>query len=113
MPQLIQTGSVERGWIGIEARDLSESLRSELKAETDFGIVVLAVMAGGPADMAGVLPGDIITHIEGQAVRDSAAAITAISRLKPGTMVHVHGTRRGEIFDVDSMVAKRPAGAAR
>jgi len=113
MSQLIRTGTVERGWIGVEARDLSKSLRSELKAETDFGIVVLAVMDGGPADMAGVRPGDIVTHIGGQVVRDSAEAISAISRLKPGTMVRIRGTRRGEIIEFDSMVSKRPAGAVR
>jgi serine protease DegS len=65
MRQLIATGTVERGWIGIEARDLSPTLRQELNASGDFGIVVLAVMAKGPAAMAGLRPEDIITHIAG------------------------------------------------
>ena len=65
MRQLIATGTVERGWIGIEARDLSPALRQELNASGDFGIVVLAVMAKGPAAMAGLRPEDIITHIAG------------------------------------------------
>jgi serine protease DegS len=113
MSQLIQTGTVERGWIGVEARDLSASLRAKLNAKTDFGIVVLAVMAGGPADMAGIRPGDIITHIGGQVVHDSAEAISAISHLQPGAMVRLRGTRFGEAFEFDSSVAKRPAGAVR
>jgi len=65
MRQLIATGTVERGWIGIEARDLSPTLRQELNASGDFGIVVLAVMANDPAAMAGLRPEDIITHIAG------------------------------------------------
>ncbi len=113
MQQLISTGTVERGWIGIEARDLSAILRSELKVKVDSGIVVLAVMATGPAAMAGLRPGDVITHIAGQAVRDSQQAIDTISRLRPGTSVSITGSRRGAKHTFDTMVAKRPASINR
>ncbi len=109
MQQLITTGTVERGWIGIEARNLSTILRSELNAKSDFGIVVLAVMATGPAAMAGLRPGDIVTHIAGQAIRDSQQAIETISGLRPGTSVSIVASRRGEKRTFDTMVAKRPA----
>ena len=92
MQQLITTGTVERGWIEIEARDLSTMLRSELKAKSDFGIVVLAA---------------IITHIAGQAIRDSQQAIETISGLRPGTSVSTVACRRGEKSTFDTMVAKR------
>jgi serine protease DegS len=109
MQQLIEAGTVERGWIGVEGRDLSARLRAELDAKSPFGIVVLAVLAGGPADMAGIRPGDIITHIAGHAVGDSQEAIRQISSLKPGTMVRIRGTRRGRDIDLHTSVAKRPS----
>ena len=112
MQQLITVGTVERGWIGVDARDLSASLRSELDAKNTFGIVVLAVMVGGPADMAGILPGDILTHIAGYTVRDSQDAIGRISGLKPGTMVRIRGTRLGREIEFESSVAKRPSRAS-
>jgi S1-C subfamily serine protease len=94
MRQLIATGTVEQGWIGIEARDLSPTLRQELNASGDFGIVVLAVMAQGPAVMASLRPEDIITHIAGQAIADSQQAIEKISALRPTTSVQIRVARR-------------------
>lgn len=108
MRQLISTGTVERGWIGIEARDLSPNLRTELNATSEFGIVVLAVMDAGPAAMAGLRPGDIITHIAGSAVRDSQEAIETISALRPKASVLIHASRLGEKLEFDTVVAKRP-----
>lgn len=112
MRQLIEAGTVERGWIGVEARDLSASLRAQLDAPTESGIVVLAVMAGGPADMAGIQPGDIVTHIGERAVGDSQDAIGAIADLTPGMMVRIRAIRRGEDIEFDASVAKRPSGAS-
>ena len=108
MRQLVNTGTVERGWIGIDARNLTPTLRRELKAESEFGIVVLAVIAGSPAAMAGLLPGDVITHIAGHSVRDSQQAIEAISALQPGSMVMIRASRLGAALDLESVIAKRP-----
>jgi S1-C subfamily serine protease len=58
--------------------------------------------------MAGLRPGDIITRITGQAIRDLQQAIETISGLRPGTSVPIVASRRGEKSTLDTMVAKRP-----
>ena len=87
--EILATGGVQRGWFGIDARDLTDGLRAMLNVEE--GILVEAVVNGGPADTAGVRPGDVITHIESRAVPDSRAASAAIAALAPGTQAHVRG----------------------
>lgn len=109
MRQLIEVGSVARGWIGVDARDLSQLLRAELKATSNAGIAVLAVMPGGPAAAAGIRPGDVITHIGAREIHDSEAAINAIASHQPGTQVQIRGTRFSAPVDFEVRVAKRPS----
>lgn len=104
--EILATGGVQRGWFGIDARDLTDGLRAMLDVEE--GILVEAVVNGGPADTAGVRPGDVITHIESRAVPDSRAASAAIAALAPGTQAHVRGVRDGSGYDTEITVSRRP-----
>jgi serine protease DegS len=109
MNQLIAFGAVRRGWFGMQAHDLTTSLRTDLKANSNAGIVVLAVTPGGPADDAGLQSGDVITRIQGHEIRESEDAVKTISKLRPGTTAELAGTRLGHSF----MVTKRPASNER
>ena len=113
MQQLIRHGRVERGWIGVDARDLSASLRRELKAADGNGIAVLALMPDGPAAIAGFRPGDVITRIGEQDIRDSQTAFEVIASMRPGSVVRIEGLRLGAPIAYKTAVAARPVYRSR
>ena len=66
MEQIIQTGGVTRGWIGVEVQDLTRKLAELFKRPNTNGASIAGVLKGGPADRAGAKPGDIIRLVEGK-----------------------------------------------
>lgn len=104
--QILEQGSVQRGWLGLDARDLNDAQRAESGA--DQGILVLGVLADGPAYRAGVRPGDIITHIGGEPIGDSRTAIDRITALTPGSRVAMTLLRAGRPVPAEAMVSRRP-----
>ena len=103
---LIADGQVERGWLGIDARDITDSLHDSLGVA--HGIVVLGVMGGGPADRAGIRPGDVLRMIDGFEITDSREAIERIAALKPGSEIPVGGVRDRREFVTTVQVSRRP-----
>ena len=108
MLELVASGGVERGWLGIQARDMTSSLRRDLRATSGAGIAILAVKAGGPAHLAGLRPGDIITKIGDRLVSNSVEAMETIAQLPSGVAVQVFGSRMGEAINVQVFVSRRP-----
>ncbi|NNL99834.1 MAG: PDZ domain-containing protein, partial [Gammaproteobacteria bacterium] len=100
LPELIDAGGVKRGWIGIDGRDVM--------GDAGGGIRIVAVMRGGPADQAGVLPGDILRGIGDTPVRDSRDAIDAISALAPGSDVTLLVQRGSAAVELRTRVSTRP-----
>src|SRR5690606_14004750 len=84
MEQIIETGTVTRGWFGVDVADLTPELAESLGIKASRGAIVGAVERGSPADRAGVRPGDVITAISGREVRDVSAALKAIAEVPPG-----------------------------
>ena len=107
MWQLLAHGKVVRGWIGIEARSLNQEMIQQTGLATG-GVLIAGVLAQGPAHDAGLMPGDIITHINSKAIRDANLAIHAISELKPGTEADLTILRGWDEFNVIAKVAQRP-----
>jgi Do/DeqQ family serine protease len=105
---IVQTGRVTRGWIGIEPNDLTPQLAQTFGANVNAGVIVTGVLQNGPAARAGVLPGDVITRIGEQEVRNSAELLTLVSQLKPGAPVPFQLIRRGETVTVDVTPNVRP-----
>lgn len=108
MQQLITNGRVVRGWLGIEAQLLPPDIIRELDLKTG-GILVAAVLNDGPADQAGIIPGDIIINLDDQTFDGPQQAIQMISRLKPGTNIKVNIMRGWEQMTLQAVVAERPS----
>jgi serine protease DegS len=83
MTQIIEQGHVVRGWLGIEAQDLTPQLAETFGASTTSGVLIAGVLSGGPADKAGMLPGDIITTVNDIVVSDATGAMKTISEQPP------------------------------
>jgi serine protease Do len=106
--QLITVGKVTRGSIGItfaEDRSNNPVLMKELGAP--YGIVVEAVEPGSPADKAGLQPGDVITHVNGQPVRTGADLVNPIAQTPIGQSVQIRYVRNKQEKDVTLTVADR------
>lgn len=108
MEQIITSGTVTRGWIGVEVQELSAELAESFKMSRPEGTIIAGVLRGGPADRAGIRLGDILTHVDGGKVADTASMLNLIAGLKPGQAAVLTIYRDGEPKQVPIVVGKRP-----
>jgi len=108
MEQIIRQGSVTRGWIGIEAQDITPELAESFHLKQVRGSLVAGVVRGGPADKAGLRPGDILLEIDGREVIDSSTMLNVISNLKPEKKVMIKLARNENELVLPIMIGKRP-----
>ena len=108
MQQIIEHGEVIRGWLGVAIQDITPDLARSFGLESLDGVIISNIIRNGPADEAGLMRGDVITHVNTQAVKDVRAALTLISQARPGTSVKISGIRQGKNFDADVTVRQRP-----
>ena len=84
MEGIVRNGQVVRGWIGVEANELTPELAQTSGIQTEQGVIVTGVLNSGPAAAAGVRPGDVITQVDAQPIRTVAELRTRIAALPPG-----------------------------
>ncbi|MDP2341354.1 MAG: trypsin-like peptidase domain-containing protein [Deltaproteobacteria bacterium] len=71
LPSLQKSGRYERSWIGVSIQPVDKDVAAGLGLPSTRGALVREVVVGGPAEKAGVLPGDVITQFDGRAVREA------------------------------------------
>ena len=98
--QLIAKGKVTRGFLGLNPADIEPEVKSALKVST--GAYVAQVSGGGPADTAGLEPGDIITRFGTNEVRDEVSLRNAIATTRPGTKVPILVSREGKALTLNA-----------
>ena len=108
MEELIAHGRVIRGWLGVDTRDLPSS-QAESVGVTGSAVELLRV--SGPAVAAGLRPGDIITHINGERVISQGQAMNLVAGARPGQAIQIRGIRRGAgVFETVAVLEERPSG---
>jgi serine protease DegS len=105
LDQIIRHGKVIRGWLGVEGRDVPAHLQKQLPVQ---GVVVAGIYQNGPADLAGLRPGDIILEINGTAISDTRIMLHLISDNKPGAELAIKYWRNNEFFDTKAKLIQRP-----
>ncbi|PLT20237.1 MULTISPECIES: Do family serine endopeptidase [Ralstonia] len=113
MESIISTGSVVRGWIGVEPQDVTPEIAESFGLSRKDGALIAAVVQGGPADRAGLRPGDILTSVNGESILDTTALLNSIAQLKPGAEAKVTVSRKGRPVELTIIVGKRPPPARR
>lgn len=108
MTQLIESGQVTRGWIGITVRKLTEDMRKSLNYPKGEGAVIAGVIRGGPAHKAGIQPGDIIISINNQKTDDTSTILGIITKLSPDKSYPISVVRNGQTVDFRIVAGKRP-----
>ena len=108
MDQIIANGSVTRGFIGIEPQEITAELAESFKLPKNQGVLIAGVVRNGPADKAGVKPGDVLMEVENTPVRDAGAMLNLIAQLSPGSNARLKLVRQGQALEVAATVGKRP-----
>lgn len=108
MESIIKTGQVVRGWIGIESQDITPELAASFGLARDSGAIIAGVVRGGPADRAGIRPGDILLGVEGKPVATTADMLNMIAQLAPGQKAKMTVMRKDREATVNVTVGKRP-----
>ncbi|MCW8933311.1 MAG: trypsin-like peptidase domain-containing protein [Gammaproteobacteria bacterium] len=106
--QIIEHGEVIRGWLGVEGVDLNKQMLQRIGLPDIQGVLITDVFDRGPAEMAGVRVGDIITHIDKNIIRDTRDVLNAIADGRPGDKIQISGIRERQSFVTQAILEQRP-----
>ncbi|MGH9630329.1 MAG: DegQ family serine endoprotease [Bryobacteraceae bacterium] len=112
MDQLVKTGKVTRGYLGVFIQDLTPELVRAFKLKDRNGAVVTRVDPGSPADKAGVEVGDVAKAVGGEEVQDVNEFRLLISRTQPGTTVPLTVNRQGKEVELSVTLDERDSNVA-
>jgi len=108
MEQIILTGSVTRGWIGVAAQEITPELAESFKLGKIQGVLISEVVRGGPADQAKVKAGDILVSVDNKPLSDSGSMLETVAALQPGKTVMLKLWRNQKEIVVQVKIGKRP-----
>jgi Do/DeqQ family serine protease len=113
MDQLVTYGSVSRGLLGVNIRDVTPDLAATYNLHDNSGALVENIGPNSGAEHAGIQVGDVIVSVNEHSVRDSGSLKAAIGLLRPGEKVVVGVIRDGHPLKVSAVLGEAPAAAAR
>ena len=113
MDGLIRDGSVTRGWIGVEPRDLTPEMAESLRLPVKSGVLITGVLQNGPAGNGGMRPGDVVLKIANQNISNTAQLFNAVAALKPGNPATIAVQRGDRALELKVLVAQRPPSQQR
>jgi len=93
MKQLVETGKVSRGWLGLGGQDVTAALAESFGLKDVQGVLISNVFKGAAADRAGLRPGDVITMIDDHKITSAFDIVNAIGTRRPGSEVVIRGWR--------------------
>jgi serine protease DegQ len=105
---IVRDGAVVRGWIGIETQDITPELADSFGLERSSGTIIAGVVRNGPADRAGLRPGDIVLAVDGKDAGSTSDTLKLIAQLAPGGKATMTVMRKNRPATVDLTVGKRP-----
>jgi serine protease Do len=106
--QLKDKGSVTRGWIGVQIQSVTPEIADSLGLKSVQGALVAEPQSGGPAATAGIEAGDVITSVNGAAIKDARELARHIGGLPPGTSVKLAILRKGAEKSVTLTLGQLP-----
>ena len=109
MGQIVKSGKVTRGWLGVAVQPLTPDLAAAFKLNQNNGALIADVEPDSPAARAGLQKGDIITQLDGQPILDARALTLGVSQKPPGSKVKLTILRDGKSQDVTATLGEMPA----
>jgi Do/DeqQ family serine protease len=109
MGQLIAKGRVVRGWLGVAIQDVTDELAASFGVREREGVLVADVMKGGPAEAAGLRPGDVVVELDGAPIREVPDLQRRVAGVAPGQKVRLVVVRDRASVPVSVTVGEMPA----
>ena len=106
--QLKDKGSVSRGWIGVQIQPVTSDIADSLGMKKAEGALVAEPQANGPAAKAGIESGDVITAVNGDAVKDARELARTIGGMAPGATVKLNVLHKGQDKVVNLTLGQLP-----
>jgi len=113
MESIIKSGAVTRGWIGVEPQEITPEIAESFKIDSGAGVLIAGVVRGGPADKAGIKPGDVLVSLSGTTLHDPSVMRNMVAGFAPGNSVKAGISRDHKPMEVSMEVGKRPKVAER
>ena len=113
MDSILKTGSVTRGYIGVEPQDVTVELATALKLPRQNGAMIVGVIKGGPADKGGVKTSDVLVAVGGKPVSNVTGMLELITALPPGQNSQFTFLRDGKEKVIEIAVGTRPKDTRR
>jgi serine protease Do len=109
MEDLIKTGKVSRGYLGVQIRSLNDGLATQFKVPDTGGALAQDITPGGPADKAGLKVGDVIRKLNGQDIPDADQLTAQVTNLRPGEAATLDILRDGQPITLKVTLGERPS----
>jgi serine protease Do len=106
--QIIKTGHVQRGWIGVSIQPVTKEIAESLGLSEPKGALVAAPQDGGPAAKAGIQSGDVITAVNGETVDDSRDLARKIAAIAPGQKAELTVWRKNAAQTINVTITSMP-----
>jgi len=107
--QLRQSGRVQRGWLGVRIQSVDEDIAEGFGLSEPTGALVASVTAGGPAEQAGIVAGDVIVSFNGKPIPTMRMLPRVVAETDVGKAVKVEIVRQGERLTFDVTLGEMPA----
>ncbi|PTM98671.1 Do family serine endopeptidase [Mycoplana dimorpha] len=106
---LIKTGKVERGWLGVQIQPVTKDIADSLGLAEAQGALVVEPQPGSPGEKAGIKKGDVVTALDGDTIKDARDLAKRVAAIKPGTDVELSVWRNGKSEPVKVQIGKLEA----
>ncbi|TFG63147.1 MAG: PDZ domain-containing protein, partial [Spirochaetales bacterium] len=106
---LISKGKIEYGWLGASIGSVPDDLAADMKLAGANGAFIYNIFRGSPADLAGIVPGDFVTALNGTPVKNSNQLLQMIGNLSPGDRASFDIIRAGSKTNLTAKIAVRAA----
>ena len=113
MEQIIKTGTVTRGWIGVGLQDITPEIAESFKLGTLRGVIINEIVRNSPASKAGITIGDVLVSIDGKQISDPKDVLNAVTGIAPGSASKLMLKRKGQDMELTVTVGRRPKPQAR
>lgn len=98
-----------RGWLGVSMQDLTPELAESFGLKKAGGALIAGVLKNGPADDAGIKPGDVLVAVNGKPIFNSSEMLNMVASLAPGKSATLTILRHGGQQDIQVRIGKRPS----